>query len=213
VTESDPISITIKLHLLARALPRFDHMFQTTDIPRNGIYIMFETGELIGHPEFEGDRIVRIGTHRVDDRLPRRLRQHYRWNKRASVLRRHVSSAMSMPDGLLPKDAEALLSGAIADRFSFACIAVPEKSERMHLERSLIAQLARHPIGSPSPDWSGLRSASPGVRSSGLWNVMSLRGVGLTLAELDRLIELIQLAEEQATGSASFGSPMTDGYT
>lgn len=152
MAESDPISITIKLHLLARALPHFDHMFQTTDIPRNGIYIMFETGELIGHPEFEGDRIVRIGTHQVDDRLPRRLRQHYRGNKRASVLRRHVSSAMSMPDGLLPKDAEALLSGAIADRFSFACIAVPEKSERMHLERSLIAQLARHPIGSPSPD-------------------------------------------------------------
>lgn len=40
-------------------MKRFEFPFESKDIPKNGVYILFERNEL-GHG---GDRIVRIGAH------------------------------------------------------------------------------------------------------------------------------------------------------
>lgn len=61
------------IHVLARSLERHDFPFSESQIPLNGIYILFEKGE-DGHG---GDRIVRIGTHTGENQLRSRLKQHF----------------------------------------------------------------------------------------------------------------------------------------
>jgi hypothetical protein len=40
------------------------------------------------------ERIVRVGTHREQDNLQRRLRYHYSGNKNGSVFRKHIGGAI-----------------------------------------------------------------------------------------------------------------------
>jgi len=67
-----------EIHSLAASLPCYDSSFKRKDIPANGIYLFYEKGEnrSDGTP-----RIVRVGTHVADGRLPDRLRNHYRGNR------------------------------------------------------------------------------------------------------------------------------------
>lgn len=64
---------TMVLHMLFNGLPRMDWTMINSIPYQNGIYIMFEKGESY----YGMDRIVRIGTHRGQDRLLNRLRDHF----------------------------------------------------------------------------------------------------------------------------------------
>jgi hypothetical protein len=101
---------------------------------------------------------------------------------------------MALPDRAAPKEIEALISDWIATRFEFACLEVPEVTERLRLEHGLIALLALHPIGPPSPNWTGRRASSPDISASGLWNTQHVRGFPLTDKELERLTFLATLS-------------------
>jgi hypothetical protein len=82
--ESDKV---IVLHMLFNGLPRLDWTMIDRLPYQNGIYIMFEKGE-----SYHGmDRIVRIGTHRGQDRLLKRLRDHFvKEDADGSIFRKNI---------------------------------------------------------------------------------------------------------------------------
>jgi hypothetical protein len=59
------------LHDVLSRLPRFTRE-DLAQIPKNGLYILFEKGE----EAHGGERIVRVGTHRGQNNLPARIREH-----------------------------------------------------------------------------------------------------------------------------------------
>src|SRR6478609_8106363 len=62
-----------QIHEMLAGLPRHCSGFHAADLPENGIYFFYESGEVC-----EGrDRIVRVGTHTGEDRLPKRLSLHF----------------------------------------------------------------------------------------------------------------------------------------
>ena len=80
-----------ELHQLFSQRQRFYFPFDKSKIPSDGIYILFEQGEL-GH---DTDRIVRVGTHTGDNQLRSRLREHFiNENKDRSIFRRNIGRAI-----------------------------------------------------------------------------------------------------------------------
>jgi len=68
-------NIVLELHQLFNRQKRFTFPFEQIkkEIPKNGIYIIFENGEK--YKDF--DRIVRVGTHTGINQLRPRLNQHF----------------------------------------------------------------------------------------------------------------------------------------
>ncbi|GAG98657.1 unnamed protein product, partial [marine sediment metagenome] len=60
--------------------------FNEQEIPKNGIYILFEKGECA----HSTDRIVRIGTHTGKNKLRSRLKEHLNENKDRSIFRKNI---------------------------------------------------------------------------------------------------------------------------
>ena len=170
-------------------------------IPKNGIYLMFENGEE-GHGK---DRIVRIGTHKGQDRLPIRLNQHFvQPRKDSSIFRKNIGRCfLNMDDDLryyLPiwdmvfitratreeygqcRDMD--FEGRIEERItkylrsnmSFVLIRVDECKRRLSLERRLITTVNRCNNCGPSENWLGNTSPKQKIKESGLWLVQNLNG-------------------------------------
>src|SRR5262245_38997986 len=79
------------LHEWANSLPTFRFPFDSSGIPLNGIYILFEKGE-VAHG---ANRIVRAGTHTGEGQLRSRLRQHFLIeNKDRSIFRKNIGRAL-----------------------------------------------------------------------------------------------------------------------
>ena len=57
------------VHRIVNELERHLFPFEKSKIPLNGIYILFQKGEN-GHQQ---ERIVRIGVHKAEDRLPYKI--------------------------------------------------------------------------------------------------------------------------------------------
>jgi len=69
----------------------FSYPFELDKIPQNGIYFLFEKGE-IAHGY---RRIVRVGTHTGENQLRNRLSQHFfNENKDRSIFRKNVGRAI-----------------------------------------------------------------------------------------------------------------------
>lgn len=68
--------------------------FNEQGIPKNGIYILFEKGELA----HSTDRIVRIGTHTGNNKLWSRLKEHLNENKDRSIFRKNIGRALLNKD-------------------------------------------------------------------------------------------------------------------
>jgi len=204
VDDKDP-RMAVRIHAVVDNLPRLDQTFARSDIPRDGIYLLFEDGEttLVGGQQV--DRIVRVGTHRVDGRLSTRLRHHFSGNRRSSVYRLHLGGALlAREDSADPRltpwldrhgtrmpDVEEWVSHVLRVNFRFVCFPVATPVERLSLERGLIAALAQQPLGSPSDQWLGRHARHPTIRRSGLWNTQGVDALPLTDVELERVTELI----------------------
>ena len=79
------------LHQTFNKMDRIRFPFEDSQIPKNGIYILFERGER----SHGGDRIVRIGTHTGDDQLPSRIKQHFLMeNKDRSIFRKNIGRSL-----------------------------------------------------------------------------------------------------------------------
>lgn len=185
------------LHRWAHALPLMRFPFDVSAIPKNGIYLLFEEGE-ISHGV---NRIVRIGTHTGDNQLRSRLRQHFIMeNKDRSILRKNIGRALlnrrhdpfladweldltpaavrksraGMVDWDQLKAIEREVTEYIQSKFSFVVVAAPSKDQRLRLESRMISTISRCLICRPSPEWLGHCSPTRKIRESGLWLVNEL---------------------------------------
>lgn len=174
-----------------------DLNFSARDVPRNGIYFFYE--------QSEGDRIVRVGTHRGNARFYDRLRDHYgtrrsfRAWRRTSDFRYHLGAALLNRDqdpalepwldrkGERMREVEAQVTELLHTTFTFRALSVGDLDERLSLERALIGALSASPR--MSEQWLGLHAIDSKVRASGLWNSDH---IGATdPLNMDRLRELI----------------------
>lgn len=199
-----------QLHEILRGLKRHSFQFDPAAIPRNGLYVVFEKGE-VGHG---GDRIVRIGTHTGEGQLRPRLRQHFLTPKKdRSIFRKNIGRALLMRDhdsfieqwnfDLTTSEAKVTL-GPLVDRekqeqvehqvsaymnaqFEFVVFPVHEKTKRLELEGKMISTVSLCKVCAASPRWLGSHSPLAKIRNSGLWQVNELYGDPLTAADLEYL--------------------------
>jgi hypothetical protein len=201
------------LHERLSRLPRLKPEDDLAKIPQNGIYILFENGEE-GHG---GDRIVRIGTHRGQNHLAKRIREHlYTPNKDRSVFRKHIGRCLLVRGGdpfleqweidLTSKSSRALNEGKIdidrlqqveadvshymVENFSFAVLRFDSTVDRRANEGYFLSTVYECPDCGPSETWLGkFHPKWEVIRTGGLWNVQSLRGKVLSLGEAKCLVE------------------------
>jgi hypothetical protein len=192
-------------------LPHCDYRTPSSSIPRNGIYLFFEQGEDVVCGGAPRPRIVRVGSHRGEGRLPKRIRLHYGpqkslgGNKDLSVFRRHLGAALlartNQDDprvlewfrkgGRRYREVEEEVSRCLRDWFRFVCFRVDERDERFELEAALIGLLASTPMSAPSPGWLGRHAIAEPIRRTGLWNTMQTTAAPLSPQGLGRVAELI----------------------
>ncbi|HID20534.1 MAG TPA: peroxide stress protein YaaA [Methanophagales archaeon] len=172
------------IHKILESLPEYTYKPPDSELPTNGIYFFYEDGEFCTHGNGKQKRIVRIGTHRVDDNFRSRITSHYSGNKNSSVFRKPLGGALMRIKGptdgrlkqWLKQDAPSIqeiemeVTKELKEHFSFRCIAVEDKEERTCLEEQLIATMAKCEKCRPSENWLGNFASDELVRNSGLWN-------------------------------------------
>jgi len=203
-----------ELHKLRSSLPRLRFPFDEEAIPSNGVYILFEEGE-VAHGT---DRIVRVGSHTGQNKLPSRLREHFIIeNKDRSVFRKNIGRALlnrdrdpflkyweldlttrqsrEMYQALIDLDKQRKVERAVTEyirsHFSFVVFQVDEQQRRLVLEKKLISTVSLCDACVPSKNWLGLHSPKPEIRQSGLWQTNGLYKQPLTEGELSELRMLI----------------------
>jgi hypothetical protein len=206
-----------RVHLLCTQLPTFQFPFNANEMPRNGIYILFEVGET-AHGT---DRIVRVGTHTGQDQLRARLNQHFvKENKDRSIFRKNIGRAMlnreadpflaqweidlttrqarqnlvAQIDVAKQREIEQRVTSYMRCGFKFAVFQVDSKADRLHWESKLISTVSRCEECRPSKDWLGFHSPKPQIRESGLWLVNELYKEPLDEDDIRRLEQLFSAA-------------------
>ena len=201
------------LHEWCNGLKTHFFPFNKEEIPKNGIYILFENGEF-GHGT---KRIVRIGTHTGNNQLRSRLNQHFtNENKDRSIFRKNIGRALLSKDKdpflkqwdidlttkkakephsnninfIKQEETEKRVTKYIQNNFSFVVFQVDDKDERLELESKLISTVSLCNECHPSPQWLGLFSPKEKIRKSGLWLVNELWKDPLTEKDLLKLKKL-----------------------
>ncbi len=203
------------LHKELRKLPRYSFPFEKKDIPNNGIYVLFQKGE-IAHG---GDRIVRIGTHTGINQLPSRLKQHFvNPNKDRSIFRKNIGRCLlnMRQDSYLEKweldltpaenkrkyshlidkayqdTIEDEITKYIHEEFSFVIIPIETKEQRLLFEKRLISQISLCNKCTASSNWLGMYSPNHKIVESGLWQVNELYKEPFGNIEFDEFIKLVR---------------------
>lgn len=202
-----------KLHEIFNNMEKHSFPFDENKIPKNGIYILFEKGEL----SHEMSRIVRIGTHIGSNQLPSRLKQHFIMeNKDRSIFRKNIGRAIlsKNKDNFIKdweidlttkiakdnfkninlkkqKETEKAVSDYIQKNFSFVVFEVKNKEQRLELESKIISTISRCEECKPSENWLGRESPKEKIKESGLWLVNELYKTPLTDTEIDELKSII----------------------
>ncbi|MDD3014384.1 MAG: hypothetical protein PHC34_11835 [Candidatus Gastranaerophilales bacterium] len=208
------MSICDELHEFLNTLHRFGFSFNEKQIPLNGIYILFEKGE-ISH---NSDRIVRIGTHTGINQLIARLKQHYiNENKDRSIFRKNIGRCIlnkcndpylqtwnidftpketrvkfkHLIDVNYQKSIERQISSHIRENFTFCILPIDNKEQRLDLESKIISTVSNCSECKPSQSWFGLYSPKDKIRSSGLWLVNKLDSTQLCKADLEHIKSIV----------------------
>ena len=202
----------IELHKFLDTLPKIRYPFDANDIPKNGIDIFFEKGE-IGH---NTNRVVRIGFHLAEGRLVERLVQHFESNKNNSVFRQHIGSCFlseennpyldvwklqmnpkkmrekygHMIDEELEEKIERKIDAYIRNNFFFSVLKVDDKDGRLNLKNEMISTISLCNECRPSNEWLGLKSPEEKIKESGLWLKNNLYGKQLSIGKIAFLEKL-----------------------
>ncbi len=196
-----------EIHRLFNGLKQYEFPFDKNEIPKNGIYILFEKDETMG----EHKRIVRVGTHTGENQLQSRLKQHFlKENKDRSIFRKNIGRALLNADkdefiaqwelDLTTRANKENFSGQvdfekqksikkrvteyIQNNFSFAVFEVLEKEQRLRIESRIISTVSNCTSCKPSENWLGLSSPKQKIRDSGLWLVNELWKQSLSEKEM-----------------------------
>jgi len=199
-----------QLHKYFNNLKRLKFPFLDQDIPKNGIYVLFEKKELA----HEGNRIVRVGTHTGLNQLRSRLKQHFiQENKDRSIFRKNIGRCFlnKQKDSFLEKweldltakkdkeknsqlidfkkqkKIEQKVSKYIQNNFSFVVFLIENKKERLALESKIISTISLCNECQPSKNWFGFNSPKEKIKKSGLWLVNELYKEPLSDKELKDL--------------------------
>jgi len=189
--------------------------FNVTQIPLDGIYILFEKGEYA----HGGQRIVRIGTHTGNNQLRSRLNQHFiQENKDRSIFRKNIGRALLskakdpfvadwnidltsskakqrytyLRGSLKLLETERCVTHYIQSNFSFVVIPINNKEMRLRLESKLISTVSLCTDCKPSSQWLGRSSTKDKICKSGLWQVNELCKEPLSIDEMHLLSTVIQ---------------------
>jgi len=195
------------LHAWARHLKRYTFPFDAAEIPKDGIYLLFEQGE----EAHGGARLVRAGTHTGASQLSSRLLQHFvNENKDRSIFRKNIGRALLNKSGdpylavweldMTPSAArkkhagvldvkkqqhvEQEVSAYMRKAFNFVFVPVVDKAQRLVLESKIISTLSHCEECAPSAGWLGNYSPKAKIRESGLWLVNELYKEPLGEADL-----------------------------
>ncbi len=201
-----------KIHKWANTLQVFKFSFDETEIPLNGLYILFEKGEYA----HGANRIVRVGTHTGQNQLRSRLKQHFLIeNKDRSIFRKNIGRCIlnKANDSFLEKweldltpklsrdrhsssvnlekqkIIEREVSKYIQDSFSFVVLQIDDKEKRLELESKIISTVSLCEECKPSKNWLGLSSPKEKIRESGLWLVNELYKQPLSGKDFEKLKE------------------------
>jgi len=203
-----------EVHRLFNSLCRFRFPFDKNNLPENGIYVLFETGEQ-GH---KLDRIVRIGTHIGNNQLHSRLLQHFiKENKDRSIFRKNIGRAIlnrrsdlfleywdldlttkkerdkykPIIDFEKQKMVEHEVTRYLQSNFSFVGFEIEEQSKRLQIESKLISTVSLCDECYPSNTWLGRFSPINKIQQSGLWQVNELFKQPLDISDLINLKSII----------------------
>lgn len=204
-----------EIHEIFNGLKEYSFPFNEKEIPKNGIYILFEKGE-----KFNGlKRIVRVGTHTGDNQLQSRLKQHFaKENKDRSIFRKNIGRALlnAQNDNFLEQweldlttkankekystqidfekqqSIEKKVSEYIHNNFSFVVFEVLEKEQRLRIESKIISTVSNCTDCKPSENWLGLSSPNQKIKDSGLWLVNELWKQSLSENELTELKQILK---------------------
>ncbi len=202
------------IHHIFQNLKRYRFPLSEKELPKNGIYILFEKNE----SAHNGDRIVRIGTHTGNNNLVKRLKEHFlKENKDRSIFRKNIGRAIlsKKEDSFLEqwnwdlttrankdkysllvdfkkqKLTEEMVSQYIKNNFSFAIIEVKSKTDRLNLESKLISTISLCKECQPSSQWLGKSSPIHKIRESGLWLIQGLYKTPINLDDLEEIKKLL----------------------
>lgn len=202
----------LELHQLFKEQKRFSFPFDKfiNEIPKNGIYIIFENGEK--YQAF--DRIVRVGTHTGINQLRSRLNQHFvNENKNRSIFRKNIGRCflnkesspylslweldttsrvdkeknLKLLDLSFEKEIEKMISNYVQTNLSFCVFQVDTKEDRLFWESKIVSTLAKASDIKPTDKWLGNHSTKDKIKASGLWQVNELYNDALTETELEQL--------------------------
>lgn len=215
LTENTMENNCSKLHKIFNDCKHHSIPYNENEIPKNGIYILFEKGEFA----HGGKRIVRIGTHTGADQLRSRIKQHFlSKNKDRSIFRKNIGRAIlnSKNDcfieqwewdlttrankekysDLLDKEKQEMIENQVTEymqsNFSFAVFEINEKDDRMLFESRIISTVSNcHECGG-NENWLGNHSPKEKIRKSGLWLINELWKKSITDEELIKLTELVK---------------------
>lgn len=204
------------VHQWFNRMKKLRFLYDETEIPENGIYILFEKEE----PGHFTNRIVRIGTHTGQDRLRLRLFEHFlREKKDRSIFRKNIGRALLNKDNdpflekwnldLTSRKAREQHSGSvdfdkqeevekrvteyIQDNFSFVVFQVDDKAGRLNFESKIISTVSLCKECKQSGDWLGNYSPKAKIRKSGLWQEKELWATPLNGEEIRDLNQLLNL--------------------
>lgn len=203
------------LHQWFNRMKKYSFPFEIYEIPKNGIYILFEKGEL-GHSI---NRIVRIGTHTGNNQLSSRLNQHFiNENKDRSIFRKNIGRALLAKDNdpflelweldLTTRKAkeeyshliefnkqneiEKRVTQYIHDNFWFVVFQVDDITKRLDIEAKIISTISHCKKCIPSKTWLGNFSPKEKIKKSGLWQVNELWKTPLSgneMADLGKIFD------------------------
>ncbi len=208
------INVCEQLHVLFNSLPRLRFPFNERNVPKNGIYVLFEDNE----KAHGGDRIVRVGTHTGEGQLRSRLKQHFiDENKDRSIFRKNIGRALlnrendpflkiweydlttvkAKRDLLHTVDMhkqraiEKEVSTHIQNNISCVVFEIDDASKRLEFESKIISSISACESCKASAEWLGNFSPKEKIRESGLWLVNELGKTQLGLEELEELKKLV----------------------
>lgn len=210
-------NIVLELHQIFNEQKRYSFPFEhvINEIPKNGIYIIFEIGEKYKNL----DRIVRVGTHTGNNQLRSRLNQHFiKENKNRSIFRKNIGRCflnkemnpylnlwelditsraekeknLKLLDLNFEKGMEKIISNYVQTNLSFCVFQVDTKDDRLFWESRIVSTLAKATDIKSSENWLGNQSTKDKIRVSGLWQVNELYNDSLTVLEFDQLKKIVK---------------------